>query len=44
MPVDSVICDSCWESLDEMDLFDVDENESTGYVICSDCLAAESQL
>jgi hypothetical protein len=44
MQFNSVICDSCWESLDDADLFDMDENESTDYVVCSDCMASELQL
>ena len=35
MPED-LLCDSCWEPLDEMDLWDVDSNSDRD-IICSKC-------
>ena len=43
MSTDPAMCDSCWWPLDEMDLFEMDEAESAGYVICSDCMDEESR-
>jgi len=35
---EDLFCDSCWEPVDEVDLWDVDaDTNSNGYIVCSKC-------
>jgi len=34
--ISEMICDSCWEPLDDLDLWEMDDVQE-GYIVCSKC-------